>query len=481
MNETIKKQIVEQLLKKRVLVTKELLQKLEKQKQAINEQLTEKKEQNFNEIENNNVEIIQSYIGVSKKYTVQDFISYFTNRLKAIEKILHQHQELQNITSISRILQKSEKEQINIIGIVFEKQFTKNQNIILTIEDRSGQIKAVISKNNPQYEEAKSIVNDEVIGIQGVTGDKIIFIQNIIFPGIPLIQEIKKCPDEVYAVVLSDIHVGSIYFLEKEFERFIRWINSEIGTQEQKNIAQKVKYIFIVGDLVDGVGIYPNQQKELNIPDIYKQYEKLVEYLHKIPKDKKLIICPGNHDALRLSEPQPPLNNNFVESLNSLNNAYLVTNPAYIRIHKTKEFPGFTFLLYHGYSYDYYGDNVESIRNSGRHISDRVELIMKYLLQKRHLAPTHASSLYIPDSKIDPLIIDKVPDFFLSGHIHKANIGNYRGVITISSSCWQAKTDFQEKVGHEPEPCKIPIINLQNRKVTLMNFAENDRTNIPIN
>src|SRR5574342_1336167 len=78
------------------------------------------------------------------------------------------------------------------------------------------------------------------------------------------------------------------------------------------------------------------------------------------------------------------------------------------------------------------------------------DLIMKFLLKRRHLAPTHTSTLYVPDTKKDPLVIEKVPDFFLSGHIHKSVTANYRNTTLICGSCWQGKTLFQEKVCHNP-------------------------------
>ena len=68
-----------------------------------------------------------------------------------------------------------------------------------------------------------------------------------------------------------------------------------------------------------------------------------------------------------------------------------------------------------------------------------------------------------------PIKID-VPDFFVTGHIHKAKIGQHGKVTLVSSSCWQGKTDFQEKLGHSPEPCRVPIINLKNREAKIMKF-----------
>ena len=143
---------------------------------------------------------------------------------------------------------------------------------------------------------------------------------------------------------------------------------------------------------------------------------------------------------------------------------------ALINIHSSQEFTGFNFLIYHGYSYDHYAEAVESIKTSGRHLSERVDLVMKFMLQRRHLAPSHSTTLYIPDPKTDPLVIQTVPDFFISGHVHKAAVSSYRGVSIVCGSCWQGQTAFQDKVGHIADPGKVPIINLKTRQIKLMRF-----------
>ena len=415
------------------------------------------------------VKIISSYEEEPKKRNIKDFVSLFNKRYQALEAMLKNRQELQNLTSVNKILSKREKENLSLIGIVSEKQFTKNGNLMITIEDLTGNIKLFVNKNKGDlYEEAKNIVLDEVIGVSGVNGENIVFVNNIIWPDVPTNRELKKSPDEVYALFLSDLHVGSKNFLEKNFQKFLRWINGLIGSEEQRETAKKVKYIFIIGDLIDGCGIYPEQDKELIVKDIYEQYEICANLLSKIPSSIRIIIIPGNHDALRISEPQPPLYKDFARSIWDLPNVVMLSNPSYINIHSQKNFHGFDVLLYHGYSFDYYVANVDSIRNKGGY--DRADLIMKFLLQRRHLAPTHKSTLYIPEPKNDPLVIDKIPDFFVTGHIHKSSVSNYRNITLICGSCWQSKTIFQEKVGHNPEPCRVPIVNLQTRAIKILRF-----------
>ena len=418
-----------------------------------------------------NVKIIFSYDEAPKKREASDFIQYFNNRFNLIEKILKQRQELRNIISINRLLSKKDREQVSIICIVKDKRYTKNGNCIFTVEDQTGSINMLVNKNKPDlFKIAKEIVLDDMIAAVGVNGDKILFANNLLSPGIPVVGEVKKSENEVYALFLSDIHVGSKNFLEEDFNRFLRWINCDLGSETQRQIASKVKYIFIIGDLVDGCGVYPGQEKELEIKDIKNQYETCAEFLSKIPREIKLIICPGNHDASRLAEPQPPIYRDFAEPLYNLPNAFMLSNPAIVNIHSSKNFSGFNVLMYHGYSFDFYFAEVESIRNNGGY--DRADLLMKFLLQKRHLAPSFASTLYVPDTKTDPLVINMVPDFFVSGHIHKAAVANYKGVTLICGSCWQSKTAFQEKVGHNPEPSRVPIVNLKTRHIKILKFGK---------
>tara|TARA_B100000315_G_scaffold258628_1_gene311459 strand:- start:3756 stop:5294 length:1539 start_codon:yes stop_codon:yes gene_type:complete len=417
------------------------------------------------------VKIIFSYKDKEKKPTLQDFVGYFNSRFSTMEPLIGHHSEIKKLLTINKLKNKKDREIVSIIGIVEEIYITKNRNILLTIEDPSGTFKVLINQNKPELIKiGKNIVLDQIIGITGAVSENIIFANSIIEPDIPLTKSFKKAPLESYAIFLSDIHVGSTYFLEEEFKKFLKWINQQSGSEKQKQIASKVEYIFIIGDLVDGVGIYPNQEKELSIKDIHEQYVECAKLLDQIPKHIKIIICPGNHDAVRLSEPQPVLSKEYASPLWELENVIMVSNPSSVLIHESEDFPGFEVLMYHGYSFDYYVAQIDSIRNSGGY--DRPDLIMKFLLKKRHLAPSHTSTLYVADSEKDNLVIDRIPDFFVTGHIHKSSVSQHRNITLICGSCFQSTTSFQEKLGHKPEPCRVPVVNLKTRKVNVLRFGD---------
>jgi DNA polymerase II small subunit len=406
-----------------------------------------------------------------KKREYQDFVCYFNSRFADIERMLSVRSELTNLMSINRVNAKKERDTCSIIGIVAKKEYTKNKNLILELEDPTGRIKVLVNANKPDlFEQAKDIVLDEIIGVVGSNGDNILFSNALVWPDVPLTKELKKASEEAYAIFLSDIHVGSNTFLKDDFEKFLKWLRGEAGNDAQREIADKTKYIFIVGDLVDGVGIYPGQEEDLIIKDIFEQYKECARYLDMIPKDKQIIICPGNHDAMRIAEPQMVIYADMAAPLFELPNITMVSNPGIVNIHGSDDFPGFDVLLYHGYSFDYYAREVESIRNGGGY--DRADLLMKFLLKRRHLAPTHTSTLYSPDVCGDSLVIKNIPDFFITGHIHKCAVSSYRNVTLVCGSCWQAKTAFQEKVGHNPEPSRVPIVNLKTRDMKIMKFGD---------
>src|SRR3989344_5397638 len=460
------------------------------------------------------VELLFHYTKASKKREVKSFVSYFNKRYQSIKQILQNRQELENVTSISRLqtqhaqnnnfsgtfsgkrwngdwnkntqdrawkqdhgeahadnTNRPAQERVAVIGMIKEKRETANNNIILVVEDPTGSINVLVTKTKLDlFALIKQCVLDEVIGVVGALGDHIIFANNILLPDVPLNKELKKAPDEVYALFLSDIHVGSKQFLPEEFERFLLWLNGGLGSSQHREIAKKVQYLFIIGDVVDGVGVYPLQQQELIIKDIYQQYEELARYLKRVPPHIQIILSPGNHDAVRLEEPHPPVHKEYAQPLYGWPNLHLVSNPAIVNIHKSKDFPGFDVLMYHGYSFDHYIATVDHIRENGGY--DRADLVMKFLLQRRHLSPSHSAAIYIPDDEEDPLVLSKVPDIFACGHLHKAAIAQYRNVTLLCSSCWQGLTPFQEKMGHKPEPARVPIVNLQTRRCTMLNFEK---------
>ena len=417
------------------------------------------------------VSTVESYVENNTKITVKDFVTLYNTRYTFLQSLLRQRQDMHGATTIRKIYSAQDREQVGFIAIVLDISLTRNNNYILTLEDQTGTIKAIVTKSKKDlFEETRSITPDEVIGIQGSKSDKVVFVNSLITPDIPLNKELKKSPDEGAAVFIGDLHFGSKAFLGKSLDKFLTWINGKAGTQDQKTFVKKIKYLFILGDLVEGIGIYPGQEKELRIKDLYEQYKEFSKFVLQIPSRINIILCPGNHDSLRIAEPQPPIDKEYIPDLVDKENIFFVSNPAVIRIAANETFSGLDVLLYHGFSFPYYADKIEEIRLKGGLAN--TGSIMKHLLKKRHLAPTHGSTQYQPGYSKDPLLIKTVPDFFVSGHVHRTSVDNYRNITLLNCSCWVSQTPYQERRGLVPQPARAIYVDLKTRKTTVLNFLE---------
>ncbi len=407
------------------------------------------------------IKIIKDITGKSTcEGTTNDFMKLFLDRFDNLRKILKsQRREIANIIPINKI-NKSNAKTIQIIGIIKEIRTTQNGHKLIEIEDETGSAFAIAIKNDRDvFQIARELVLDEVVGIIGQlskNGDLLV-IQNIVYPDISIQNSRHKSEDPICAAFLSDIHVGSKEFLDKQWNSFIKWINGQLGNSRQKDVAGKIKYIIIPGDVVDGIGIYPDQEKELLITDLYKQYEALAEYLSMIPKHVSIIIQPGNHDAVRPAEPQPTFEKE-IQNLFSNDEITFVGNPCYFSIH------GVEILSYHGQSLLDFATNVQHLK-----YNDPVE-IMKIMLKKHHLAPSYGGYTPLAPEHMDYMIIDRIPDIFVTGHVHLATVGEYRGVKLINASSWQSQTSYQKMLNFIPDPAKIPIIDLKTSNITMMDF-----------
>lgn len=452
------------IVKKLVLeISLEKEDKFKELKEKLN--LEKEEKNNFEEIKKSvesSVKIISSHMKNGKSLEVKDFVNYFKGRYNEMSSILQERNELENLTSINKL--SNEKQKVSLIGMIRDKQTTKNNNVIFEIEDLTGSTKVMISANKLELlKEAEDISLDSVIGFKGLGSKEILFVNEIIFPETHLIDR-KNSPVEEHALFIADLHYGSFKFMEKSFNKFIDYLNNEILNSPE---VSKIKYLFIIGDLITGVGNYPNQEKDLAVPDLEEQFIGVANLLNKIRKDIKIIIIPGNHDCVRIMEPQPLLDERYAWPLYQIPNVLVAENPSLINIGQTENFPGFNVLCYHGFSFPYYANNISKLMVEKTMNSP--EKIMKYLLKQRHLAPTHGSTQYFPSEK-DHLFIKKIPDIFVAGHTHKSGVTYENNVLVISASTWEGMTSYQEKFGNKPDHCKVPMFNLKTRAVKILDF-----------
>ncbi len=385
---------------------------------------------------------------------LDDFVEYFNQKYKNLREIIRDRESFLGAIPINAA-KKQNNADTKIIAMVKDKRKSKNGFKFLDVEDPTGEISILIPKDNRQLNELydKTLL-DEVIGIQGRINNDLMIASDIAEPELPIDHKTASAEEPVHVALISDIHVGSYLFLEKEFNSFIKWLNMNGNRTE---ISEKIKYIIVAGDLVDGIGIYPNQEKELAIPDIYKQYDFLATLLERIPEYIEIILAMGNHDAVRNAEPQPRLESDVGGRIYELPNVHITGNPVMLSLH------GIKTLVYHGTSLDTIIGNTPGCTYS------RPETAMIEYLKRRYLIPMYGNDQISPERE-DYLTIKEIPDIFHAGHVHTNGYANYRGVRIINSGTWQGRTKYQEGLGHIPTPCRVPIINLQNQEVTMLHF-----------
>lgn len=407
-------------------------------------------------------DVIYSSVTNEKKLEVGDFVGNFRARYQQLQRILMQRPDLQNLVSINKI--GNERKNYTIIGIVSEKRLTKNKNIIIKFEDLTGEISTLIKKDkNEIYSKAEELLLDDVVAV-GASGNRdMLFIQDIYYPD-AFAREKVRFDDEILIAFLSDVHAGGAKHLQKSFESFLDWLRSD------DPIAKKIKYLFFSGDNVDGVGIFPGQESLLKLKSMKEQYDLLASYLKKIPKEITMFMCPGQHDAVRVAEPQPIIGKKYAGALHEINNLILVSNPALIKLRENDK--EFKVLMYHGDSIHTFIREIPELREMKA--QNTPARAVKYMLKKRHLFPTHSEAIYIPDAEKDNLVISEIPDLVCTGEVHRVDVENYNGILIITGSCWQGQTPFEEKVGNIPDPCKVPILNLKTRELKILDFGNEE-------
>ena len=385
---------------------------------------------------------------------IDDFFRYFTSRYNILKRIIERRNDFGGRSVyIKDALERAVDRDMRIIGLVSDRKVTPNGHVMLTVEDDGGDknsiCKVLISKDSPHINDI--FVSDEVVGFSGRVSKKEggrsnLFIASEVFkPSVP--KDHKWIPSDSDSTVafLSDIHIGSYTFLEKRWERMVQWLKENCGPKQ-------INYIVMPGDVVDGIGIFPGQEEELVISDIYGQYEKLAEYLKEIPDDIKMVIHPGNHDACRPAEPQPALNHIFTKTFDS--NVMMVGNPVYLEIEGRK------ILTYHGRSIDDWVSGVQQLTY------ENPLAVMREMMNSRHLAPIYGQKTALAPEKKDFMAIETVPDIFVSGHVHGYGYAEYRGVKMINASTWQDQTDYQKMHNFNPKPGIMPMVHLGTGSVT---------------
>jgi DNA polymerase II small subunit len=379
---------------------------------------------------------------------VIDFAKLFKNRYATVKKMLARRRELSGLIPISRA--KKVQRDVRFVGIVNDLRATKNGHTLVEVEDESDKIQVLVMKGTVRTRD--SLIKDEVVGIAGSFSrdGEIVIAKEVVRPDVPLTNPMEPNGSESVVAFVSDTHVGSDTFLPEKWGNFMSWLKKD-------PLAMAIGYIVMPGDLVDGIGIYPGQEDELLIEDVYEQYEELANLVKGIPDRIKVIMIPGNHDAVRLAEPQPALPKEIRGMFDS--GVMFAGNPCYLDIE------GRSILVYHGRSIDDLNANIPNLSY------DRPTETMREMLRRRHLAPIYGEKTAIAPEQKDYLVIDKIPNIFVTGHVHKCSLDEYRGIKLINASAWQSQTEYQRMHNQIPDPAKVPMIDLGTGDMWVEDFS----------
>jgi DNA polymerase II small subunit len=206
---------------------------------------------------------------------MEDYSSMFKNRFETLSRSIEKSIKSGHVIPLSSLPLKKkpgEVEDAFVIGIIYSKKIWEDKALI-ELEDYSGRQRIYIfRKREPKlFLEVIETPLDSVIGLHiQILPSGLYTIKDIYYPNVKSYG--RRSEEDVYAIFTSDLHIGSIKFHEDEFRNFINILNGHIDDYKLKKIVDRVKYMIIGGDLVEGVGVFPDQKKELWIEDIREQY-----------------------------------------------------------------------------------------------------------------------------------------------------------------------------------------------------------------
>ncbi|MFW5984006.1 MAG: DNA-directed DNA polymerase II small subunit [Halobacteria archaeon] len=371
-----------------------------------------------------------------------DFVGYFRDRFDKLSSLLRSRIQPRTVDSAG-----SGGKDVALVGMVNDVRTTSSDrdNRLVEIEDPTGEIRLLLS--DVLVDVAETLVVDEVIGVEGRLSDDggMVFVDEVHFPEVPPRREPTTASRDVKAVLISDIHVGSDTFVRDHWELFADWLSGR----------DDVEYLLVGGDMVEGVGVYPGQDDELTTVDIYEQYRECAEMFDALPDDIEIVTITGNHDTVRLAEPQPALDDRFREPFGD--NVSFHGNPSVVTVE------GVDVLMYHGMSLNPFAESLPHVE------IESPETAMVEMLRKRHLAPMYGDVRLAPE-KEDYLVIDDVPDVLHTGHTHTVGAEKYRNVLTVNTGAWQAQTPYQKSMNIQPDVGYAAVLDLSTLELDLKQF-----------
>ncbi len=380
--------------------------------------------------------------------------SLFASRFEQLSKMLRGRPELSGLRPVSEL--GTAEGSAAVIGMIRDvRQTPEKHHLILTLEDDGGAVEVLVLKDSAPAQ--VPYLDDEVVGLRLAMPKergRLPRVTHVLRPDVPSGRERKRTESPVRVIFLSDLHIGSRSFLADEWGRMTDFLH---GKGPRPELAREIQHVVIAGDLVDGIGIYPNQERDLAIGDVFEQYEELGRRLRELPERLHVVVVPGNHDAVCPAEPQPALPREIRSALPE--NVHSLGNPSTFALHSV------VIEAYHGRSFD---DLIPAIPGASY---ARPTEVMKRMLAMRHLAPMYGGRTPLAPLARDGMVIDPGPDILVTGHAHTFGVDQYRGVLLLNASTWQAETEYQRMRNVSPVPARAAVVNLADLTLEALDFS----------
>ncbi|HYA22011.1 MAG TPA: hypothetical protein VEG31_02430, partial [Thermoproteota archaeon] len=165
--------------------------------------------------------------------SVSSRVDYFQSRFRQLQRILMSRPDFSSPAPVGEISKANSQAPFKTIAMILKKD-----NRRMEVEDLKDSATLYMPKNpDPELEEKLSyLVVDMVVGLELRKFQGAVFINDVVLPDVPDTPP-KRTRDAIVTLLLSDLHVGSQYYLEKEFAALADWLSGLKGTSSSQAIA----------------------------------------------------------------------------------------------------------------------------------------------------------------------------------------------------------------------------------------------------
>src|SRR6266581_2882653 len=137
-----------------------------------------------------------------------DFLRYFRSRFEKMSGLFRQRIDTRSAGTIADALGSGANGRGRFVCMVVEKR-EKGNRIFLTVDDYDEEATVLVNDSNPAlWQTARRVARDQVLFLETrKSSGKLLVAENIVLPEIPDHRP-GRASEEVYAVLISDVHVG---------------------------------------------------------------------------------------------------------------------------------------------------------------------------------------------------------------------------------------------------------------------------------